>query len=122
MLEVNLEKKDFKGKDITFPTNKNGQSKIVDTIHNLVMNSAGLWDKGNTQEILKFFTMNQAYNGWNGYYLGRTNHFILSAVMNKNNWNKPSFLPQSLFNRKWEIGLNGKKTYQSTTSRKFIRY
>ena len=60
--------------------------------------------------------MNQAYNGWNGYYLGRTNHFILSAVMNKNNWSEPSFLPQSLFNRKWEIGADGKKTYQSKMS------
>ena len=119
MITVDLQKqeKDFKGQDIRFPKDKNGQSKIVDTIHKLVNDSMGQWQKGNTQEILKFFTMNQAYNGWYGYYLDRTNHFILSAVMNKYNWSEPSFLPQTLFNRKWEIGVDGKKTYQSKMSK-----
>ena len=53
MLEVNLEKKDFKGQDIRFPKDKNGQSKIVNTIHKLINDSMGQWDKGNTQEIFK---------------------------------------------------------------------
>tara|TARA_R100000781_G_scaffold63963_1_gene40471 strand:+ start:247 stop:1431 length:1185 start_codon:yes stop_codon:yes gene_type:complete len=119
LIEVNFTKqeKDFKGQDIRFPKDKNGQSKIVDTIHKLVNDSMGQWQKGNTQEILKFFTMNQAYNGWYGYYLDKTNHFILSAVMNKNNWSEPSFLPQSLFNKKWETDTNGNKTHQSTMSK-----
>ena len=119
MIEVNFTKqeKDFKGQDIRFPKDKNGVSKIAEYLHKLLYSAKGYWDKGNTQEILKFFTMNQAYNGWYGYYLDKTNHFILSAVMNKYNWSEPSFLPQSLFNRKWEIGADGKKTYQSTMSK-----
>jgi len=119
LIEVNLTKKekDFKGKDITFPKGKDGQKKIVNTIHDLIENSMGQWDKGNTKEILKFFTMNQAYNGWYGSYYDRTNHFTLSAMMNKYNWKKPSFLPQKMFNRKWEIGEDGKKTFQSKMSK-----
>ena len=119
MITVDLQKqeKDFKGQDIRFPKDKNGQSKIVNTIHDLLNGASGQWQKGNTQEILKFFAMNQAYNGWYGYYLDRTNHFVLASVMNKFNWSEPSFLPQSLFNRKWEIGADGKKTYQSTMSK-----
>ena len=119
MIEVNFTKqeKDFKGQAIRFPKDKKGQSKIVDTIHELLNGASGQWQKGNTQEILKFFTIGQAYNGWYGYYLDKTNHFILSSVMNKFNWAEPSFLPQSLFNRKWEIGADGKKTYQSTMSK-----
>ena len=119
MIEVNFTKqeKDFKGQAIRFPKDKKGQSKIVDTIHELLNGASGQWQKGNTQEILKFFTIGQAYNGWYGYYLDKTNHFILSSVMNKFNWAEPSFLPQSLFNRKWEIGTDGKKTYQYTMSK-----
>ena len=123
MIEINLTQ-DFKGKDIKFKTDKDGNLKrdkngktSVDKIDDLIMNSVGSWKKGNTQEIFKFLTIGQAYNGLYGTYYDRMNHFILSAVVNKNNWEKPSFIPQSAFNKKWEIGLNGKKTYQSKMSK-----
>ena len=123
MIEINLTQ-DFKGKDIKFKTDKDGNLKrdkngktSVDKIDDLIMNSVGSWKKGNTQEIFKFLTIGQAYNGLYGTYYDRMNHFILSAVVNKNNWEKPSFIPQSAFSKKWEIGLNGKKTYQSKMSK-----
>ena len=59
MIEINLTQ-DFKGKDIKFKTDKDGNLKrdkngktSVDKIDDLLMNSVGKWKKGNTQEIFR---------------------------------------------------------------------